>query len=217
MSEQQTEVPVANFDNTVDKVSYKFSFRTVKTKDEVTGVETESKRPTVELELPLLSVEGIVQVFKAGGKQLDLLIEAVRQVQIDRARELINDNESLNAENFPFAELSWEKISNLPKSERRGGGIDKEVWADFAKDYIAVMPAATGKSVEQISNAAKILLTKLQSCKNNKPVLSFMKQQLSIYTNTSQNAEQFSECVAFLVDKAERFLNMDEAAMLNNL
>ena len=40
----------ANFDNTVDKVAVKFNFRRVK--DETTGLET--KRPSVEIELPLL-------------------------------------------------------------------------------------------------------------------------------------------------------------------
>ena len=201
------------FDNTVDKVAVKFNFR--KVKDESTGLE--SKRPSVELELPLLSVEGIVKVFEAGGKQLDLLVEAVREIQISRARELVNDKEDISQDNFPFADLNWEAIANLPKAERRGGGIPKEVWEEFAKDYIAVMPSVTGKSVEQIGNAAKILLNKFQAVKTNKPVLKLLKDQIGIYTNSSPNAETYSECIQFLVEKAETFLNMDEAALLANL
>lgn len=205
---------VANFDNTIDKVDVKFSFRKVTTKDEATGLETESKRPTVELSLPLLSIEGIVQALQAGGKQLDLIVEAVRQVQLDRARELVNENEAITAESFPYAELAWEKIANLPKAERRGGGIDKETWADFSKDYVAVMPSATGKTAEQVSNAAKILLNKFQSVKTNKPVLKLLKDQLGIYTNTSPNAEQYTDCINFLSEKADALLNQDEAALL---
>ena len=204
---------VANFDNTVDKVAVKFNFR--KVKDEATGLET--KRPTVELELPLLSVEGVIAAFQAGGKQLDLIIEAVRDVQISRARELVNDKEDISAENFPYHELTWEAIANLPKAERRGGGIPKETWEEFAKDYIAVMPSATGKTVDQITNAAKILLNKFQSCKTNKPVLKLLKDQIGIYANTSPNAEQYGECIAFLIEKADTFLNLDEAALLANL
>ena len=112
----------ANFDNTVDKVAVKFNFRRVK--DEATGLE--SKRPSVEIELPLLSVEGIIAAFQAGGKQLDLIVEAVRDVQIARAREIINEKEDITADNFPYAELLWETIANLPKAERRGGGIPKD-------------------------------------------------------------------------------------------
>ena len=203
----------ANFDNTVDKVAVKFNFRRVK--DEATGLE--SKRPSVEIELPLLSVEGIVAAFQAGGKQLDLIVEAVRDVQIARARELINEKEDINADNFPYAELLWETIANLPKAERRGGGIPKETWEEFAKDYIAVMPSATGKSLDQITNASKILLNKFQAVKTNKPVLKLLKDQIGIYANTSPNAEQYSDCISFLVEKADTFLNLDEAALLANL
>ena len=203
----------ANFDNTIDKVAVKFNFR--KVKDEQTGLE--SKRPSVELELPLLSVEGIIQAFQAGGKQLELIVEAVRDVQIARARELVNDKEDITADNFPYEELSWEKIANLPKAERRGGGIPKETWEEFAKDYIAVMPSATGKSIEQVTNASKILLNKFQAIKTNKIVLAMLKDQIGIYANTSPNAEQYSECINFLVEKAETFLSLDDAALLANL
>lgn len=208
----QTNVQ-ANFDNTIDKVAVKFNFRRVK--DEATGLET--KRPSVELELPLLSVEGIIQAFQAGGKQLELIVEAVRDVQIARARELVNDKEDITADNFPYEELSWEKIANLPKAERRGGGIPKETWEEFAKDYIAVMPSATGKSIEQVTNASKILLNKFQAIKTNKIVLAMLKDQIGIYANTSPNAEQYSECINFLVEKAETFLSLDDAALLANL
>ena len=203
----------ANFDNTVDKVAVKFNFR--KVKDESTGLET--KRPSVEIELPLLSVEGIIAAFQAGGKQLDLIVEAVRDVQIARARELVNEKEDINAENFPYAELNWEVIANLPKAERRGGGIPKETREEFANDYIAVMPSATGKSLDQITNASKILLNKFQAVKTNKPVLKLLKDQIGIYANTSPNAEQYSDCISFLVEKADTFLNLDEAALLANL
>ena len=213
MSETQASAVQANFDNTIDKVAVKFNFR--KVKDETTGLET--KRPSVELELPLLTVEGIVKIFEVGGKQLDLLVEAVREVQISRARELVNDKEDITQESFPFAQLTWEAIANLPKAERRGGGIPKEQWEEFSKDYIAVMPSVTGKTIEQVTNAAKLMLNKFQQIKTNKVVLKLLKEQLGIYANTSPNAEQYQDCVSFLVEKAEVFLNMDEAALLANL
>ena len=215
MTEQaQTAVATpVTFDNTVDRVPVKFNFR--KVKDEATGIET--KRPTLELELPLITVEGIVKEFEKGGKSLDYIVEVMRDAIIGRARELINDNESITQETFPFAELAWEKIANLPKAERRGGGIPKEMWEEFAKDYVAVMPGATGKTADQIANAAKILLNKFQSCKTNKPVLKLLKDQIGIYANTSGNAETFSDCIQFLVEKADTFLNMSDADLLANL
>lgn len=203
----------ANFNKNVDEKEVKFNFRTVK--DEATGLE--SKRPSVELKLPIPSVEGIIAILEAGGKQLELLQEAVADIIINRARELVSDKEDASADNFPYAELAWEVIANLPKAERKGRGIAKEVWEDFSKDYIATMPAVTGKSAEQVGNAAKILLNKFSAVKSNKPVISLLKSQLGLYLNSSANAEQFSDCVEFLLQKAQTLLDADEAALLSNL
>lgn len=217
MQAQEQVAPEVNFDKNVDKTPVKFSFRKVAI--EVDGKPTGefTKRPTLEIELPLISVEGLIEQFKKGGKELELVMEAVKQIQIDRAREIINDDEKITAETFPYGELDWTKIANLPKAERRGGGISKETWDDFAKDYIVVMPALTGKTAEQVANAAKILLNKFQSCKTNKPVLTLLKNQLALYAANSQNAEQFTDCITFLTEKADTFLNMDDAALLANL
>lgn len=203
----------ANFNNKVDVKEMKFHFK--KVKDEATGLEV--KRPTVELQLPVPSVEGIIEILEAGGKQLDLLLEAVTDVIATRARELVNDDDKLSQDTIDLSKLSWEAISNLPKAERRGGGISKEIWEEFGKDYIAVMPTVTGKTAEQIGNASKILLNKFNAVKTNKPVLKLLKDQIAIYVSNSPNAETYTDCVQFLVDKAETLINMDEAALLANL
>lgn len=203
----------ANFDNKVDVKDMKFHFK--KVKDEATGLE--SKRATVELSLPVPSVEGIIQILEAGGKQLDLLLEAVTDVIANRARELVNDDEKISQETIDLTKLSWEAISNLPKAERRGGGISKEVWEEFSKDYVAVMPGVTGKTAEQVGNAAKILLNKFSAVKTNKPVLKLLKDQIALYAANSPNAETYTDCISFLVDKAETLISMDEAALLANL
>lgn len=207
---------VAKFDNKVDIKEYKFHFK--KVKDEATGLE--SKRPTVELSLPVPSVEGIIQILEEGTdkpKNLELLLEAVAEVIQERARELVNEKEDINQDNFPLDELTWEKIANLPKAERRGGGISKEVWEEFAADYITVMPAVTKKSAEQVGNAAKILLNKFNAVKTNKPVLKLLKDQLGLYVTNSPNAETYQECVEFLTKKADALLSVDEAQLLANL
>lgn len=203
----------ANFNKFIDEKEVKFNFRTVK--DEATGLE--SKRPSVELKLPTPSVEGIIQIIEQGGKGLELLLEAAAEVVISRAREIVSDKEDATAENFPYADLAWDIIANLPKAERKGRGIAKEVWEDFSKDYINVMPAVTGKSAEQVGNAAKILLNKFSAVKSNKPVISLLKGQLGMYLNSSANAEQFADCVEFLLQKADTLLSQSDEALLQNL
>jgi hypothetical protein len=201
----------ANFNKLIDEKEVKFAFRSVK--DEATGLE--SKRPTIEQKIPVPSVEGIISILEAGGKQLEMLQEAVADVIYQRARELLADDDKLTE--VPLDLLAWEVIANLPKAERKGRGIPKEVWEDFSKDYVAVMPGVTGKTAEQIGNAAKIFLNKFQAVKTNKPVIKLLQSQLAVYLNSSPNAESFSECVEFLVNKAEALLAVDEAALLEAL
>ena len=190
-------------------------FRFKKSKDKETGIVIE--REAVELGLPYPSVKGIMTILETGGKQLELLMEAVESVVNAQARELLYEDTKLNASNFPVEKLSWEYIASIPKAQRRGGGIPKETWEEFIADYIAVMPAATGKNVEQVTNAAKLLANKLNSCKTAEPVLQLLVQQLSIYMGASQNSSDYSECVEFLLDKADTFLNMTEEDLTANL
>lgn len=203
----------ANFDNTVDVKEYKFHFKTVKDKD--SGIET--KRPTIELKLPVPSVEGIIKVLEAGGKQLELLQSAVADIIVAQARSILSDNESMTADNFPLMQCTWEFISNMPEAEKRGRGIPKEVWEEFAADYIEVMPAITGKTSEQVALAAKLFLNKFQQVKTNKPVIGKLREQLAIYANNSKQAENYADCIKFLDDKANDLLEADESALLANL
>jgi hypothetical protein len=203
---------VAKFNNLVDTKEFKFSFKTDK--------ETGFKRPTVELRLPVLSVEGIVDILQNGDsrpKELELLLEVLSDAVYAQARTLVNDKEDITQENFPLDKVSWAAIANMPKAERRGGGIAKETWEDFAADYIAVMPQATGKTAEQVGLAAKLLTLKFAPVKTQKPVINMLQGQLGIYLNVTQRGEEFAECIEFLNKKAETLLTMTDEDLLANL
>jgi hypothetical protein len=198
----------ANFDNTVDMRDFKFNFR----KDELGN-----KRPSVELKLPVPSVEGIIAILQAGGKQLEFLQEIVADAIAAQARTIIDAKEDISQETFPMNEVTWDFIANIPPKERRGGGIPKETWEAFAKDYVEVMPAVTGKTAEQVGNAGKIFLNKFSAVKTNKPVLKVLKDQLALYAANTPNAETFVDCIEFLGNKVDTLLAADEAALLANL
>lgn len=214
MENVTSAVPEANFNKLIDMVEAKFHFK--KTTDEA-GNET--KRPTVELKLPVPSVEGIMDILtkENNEKELELLRDAINDVIFQRARELVNDKEDISQENFPFEEVLWEKIANLPKAERRGGGISKETWEEFAKDYISVMPAATGKAADKVALAAKVFLNKFNAVKTDKKVLALLKAQLAIYITASPKAEEFVDCVEFLDKKAQTLIEADSSNLLDAL
>src|SRR6476469_6663568 len=142
---QQINVPAHN--PLVDYENTQFHFRAVK--DEATGAS--SKRPTVELKLPKPSLEGIIDILQNSDtrpKEFELLQEAIAEKVQAHARALLNDDDSLTGDNFPYDKITWQAIANMPAKERRGGGIAKETWEDFAKDYVTAMPALTGKTGE---------------------------------------------------------------------
>jgi len=208
MSENTQEV-TATFNNLIDIKAVKFAFR----KDELGN-----KRSTIELtSLPVPSVEGLIEILKAGGKQLDLLMTAASDVVFAQARSILNDNDSMVAETFPYDQCNWEAIANMPEAEKRGRGIAKEIWEAFAKDYMAIMPAITGKTPEQIALAAKLFLNKYAAVKTQKPIIGKLKEQLAIYANNSNNAENFEDCIKFFDEKAEALLLADEQALLECL
>ncbi len=212
---------VATSDKAVDYKPYKFSFKTQVLKDEQGNEISKSKRPTLEFtHFPVPSVEGLEIAAAAGGKQLQLILEAMETIVLNRAREIINENEAISPDNFPYNLVTWEAIANQPDSERRGRGIPKEQWEEFAKDYIAVMPGVTGKTEKQIAAAAEILLDKFNKLRSNrdfKKILRLLLDQIALYLSNSPNAETYMDCVSFLTDKGERLLNAEEVSLLEVL
>lgn len=209
MSENQTSNPVAaNFDNTVDLKDFSFRFR----KDKLGN-----KRATLDLKLPVPSVEGIIAILQAGGKQLELLQDAVYDTIRAQASEFVSEDETMNQGKFPLDKISWDFIANMPKEDRRSSAITTEMWEAFTKDYIDVMPALTNKTVEAVTNATIVYVKKFAIIKSDKTSLGKLKEQLAIYTE-SKNAEQFADILEMLVRRCDAYLaSNDIAALTANL
>lgn len=199
----------ANHDNTVDSKDFTFHFK----KDKLGN-----KRPSVELKLPVPSVEGIVAILEKGGKELELLLDSVYDVIRSQAATIVSDDEKISQATFPTAQVLWSAIANMPKADRRSSAIATEVWEAFAKDYIEIMPAVTGKSTEAVTNATVVYLKKFVIVKTNKDVISKLKEQLALYMEHSKNLEQFTDILELLISKADSYLNANDVDMLvNNL
>jgi hypothetical protein len=188
----------------------KFNFR----KDKELG----TKRPTVTLPVRVLTLEGLVNILESGDeKQINLILETIQVPILDQVRVQVDAKEDITAATMDNSLLSWEAISKLEPAARRGGGIPKEVWEAFVRDYIEVMPAVTGRNLEQVTNASKLLANKFASIKANKPVLTFIDAQLDIYFTNTPNGEDFADCYEFLSNKAKDLLAADDADLLKNL
>lgn len=182
--------------------------------------ELGTKRETVKLNIPVLTIDGLVDVLQTGdAKQIDLVLSAVNEIIIGQARSQVNDDENISQETLKVNELTWEWIANLPQAERRGGGIAKETWEEFVKDYATVMAATAGKTAEQLDKHSQILLKKFLPVKSNKQVLKAFQTFLAQYAaGASQDSlEAFADCLEFLNRKIETLLQADESALLEAL
>jgi hypothetical protein len=230
-------VNVPSPDKFTHSVEMRFGFRTIEDKE--SGVKT--KRPEVNAKVPVLNFDGVAQILtdyataantvstnpqdEDAKKTLelikpsyDLLMSAVQGVYESAIKDFLGDNEKVTTQDFPYAQFTWEAIANQPESERRGRGIAKEIWEDFLKSYISVMPGAMGKDKKVIEKQATILGQKLNPLKNHEDkekILPKFKDALTVYMNVAgEDAETYAACVDFLNKKIDSLLTSDKQADL---
>jgi len=221
------EVPVSPIPGTVFRPT-KFHFK----KDELG-----EKRATVELYAPIVTMEGLVTRMQDatraknekgeedkltnGEKVQNLVLELLADMVAGHMRLQVGDEKTPvnKQEELDLSKLDLIYIANIPPAERRGGGISKETWEGFFGNYVQVMQEKTGKKKEQVENAAKLLVARLQPVKTQKKILAFLKEQLNLwFTSTTEEArEEFAEVQEFLVGKIDEFSKRDEAELLANL
>lgn len=180
--------------------------------------ELGNKRPNVSLALPYPTDDRIEQMMK-DEKERAILRELVYSLVEANARDQVSDekNPVNKQEELDLTKLTLDYIANLPPSDRRGGGIAKETWETFFNDYVEVMPAATGKKKDNVENAGKLFLARLQPVKTQKKILAFLETQLALWFTSSTQQEELSEVYEFLSGKIKTFMEADETALLQNL
>lgn len=195
-----------------------FHFKTTKEEIETPeGKETkEKKRPTVKLQLAVPTFEGLVEAM-ADEKIQNYVLDLLKEDVVQAAREQVNEDESISQTTIDLTKLTLAALASRPPAARRGGGIAKETWELFTKDYVEVMPAITGKSSENCATAAKLLAQKFQPVKTNKELIKLLKERMSLWFANSPRAEELSECYEFLEKKADEFMNADNTELLAKL
>jgi hypothetical protein len=148
-----------------------------------------NKRANVKCEnVPVPSAEGIVEILRAGGKQLELLQEVVSDTVRGVLADYVSD-ENFAWEKFDVKQISWEAIANMPKE---------------------------GKTERQVTLASEVYIKKMAPLKTDKPTLEKLKGQLAIYAENSQRAEEFQEILDLLLRRIDTYMRADDPAELAN-
>lgn len=177
-----------------------------------------TKRPSIKLAIPMPTFDGLLEAL-SDPKMQQYILEILEETVVNAARVQVGDDLTPvnDQDHLDISKLTLSFLAAQPRSERRGGGIAKEVWDAFGKDYVEVMPAVSGKTAEQIGNAVKILMQKFQPAKSQKPVIAYLREQLAVWYENTRQQEEFAECYEFLDEKAKTLLAADETALLASL
>ena len=165
---------------------------------------------------PVLQDGKAVQV---PSNEAELIADAIYAVIQTQIRDMVNADEKASQDNFKWNEATFEYIANMPASARRGAGIPKEQWEEFAKNYVEVMPAVTSKTAEQCTQAAQVFVRKFRDAAGNLPVVEKLQGYLAMYVEAPGNkAEEFQDIIEFLVKKSTDMLAAkDKIAALDNI
>lgn len=202
--------------------SFKFNFKKRTIKDENGQVIGEvAKKPSIEVALPVLSADGVIEALQLGGKEADVILDAVNFVFYQAARQqfddvienMTNPDDEVKSSDLNFDKLQLSYLANLPPATRGGAAISEDEWNWFFMDYLAVMVAATGKEERRIANQIEHF-KKPNRCKANQAVLEVLVDQLSIYVSKSANIEDTAQAAERLMGKFQGWI--DALAVAND-
>lgn len=175
------------------------------------------KRPTVSVELDLPTAEGVATLLGSEDpKVVSLVTDTVAALLTSYVRGFVDadvdfDQAKLDAL-VAEGKISIEAIANLPKSER--SMLTKEDLEAFAKDYMEVMPAATGKSAEKVAAAAGLFIERYKRVAGDNAVLAVLQEQLGVFMEhaTPDMIQTHERVLTYLASKVEELLSVKVTA-----
>lgn len=202
-----------------------FHFKKEKIKNASGEVIGEGKKlPSIKLPIPRPTAEGLLEIIKAGGKELELLLDAATDIVVDRVRTVINevraklpDGQEIKAEMIDLGVAHWSAIAAIPKAVRKGLGIADEDWEDFAADYRAIMPNATGKDADRIEKHIKLFKSKYAQCRNDKKALGVLAEMLDVWAANTSAMEDNQTVFEYLQGRAKSLIQEEEKVLADNL
>jgi hypothetical protein len=173
------------------------------------GVPAPIQRKAVEVDVPYMDSAALSSVLASNDpKQVELLLEAANAVIYEQMRKQIDEQpnyQEVDLTKLDFAKVSWAAIANMPKAERISTAVSDETWEAFKADYVAVMVAATGKSKEVVSNAAKIIAAEFKPVRDNPAKLATLETYLDTWFTSTANGADFASLYERLSKKVKDF------------
>ena len=184
-----------------------FFFRTKKQKNEL-GEEVEVKRPTVKLNVPVITIDGLVALLNEGnGTKIAGLLSVLEDVIYKQAKEQVDEDEAITQEKLDVVKLTLDYILSLPPSSRSSNAPTDEQWKLFEADYPATMaPVQPERTIEQINLARDLFLKKLSPVKDKPEMLKVLKGYIALWFTNSKQQEELSTVFEYISQRADALI-----------
>lgn len=193
---------------------FSFHFRTDKIRDdEGKVIGTGRKHPTITTVLPKPTDAELVVFMQQGGKEAELIREAVLLMIDTAARGQINEWREANGLEkdftptaFDLAGLTLTSIANTAPSDRASAAISDEDWTAFLADYQHVMVDIVKYEAARVKLHVSHLKAQLRRVKNDKVSVGKLLELLNIWASRTEVLDDHVECFNELVKKANKYL-----------
>lgn len=175
------------------------------------------KRPTVTLQIGVPSLDGVATLLASEDQKVQaLVVSLVQDTLTGYVRKFVEDDADFDQAKFDAlvaeGKISIEAIANLPRSERNT--IGKEDLEEFAKDYVAYMPAITGKDVKKVQMAAGLFIERFKRVAGDNAILTVLQTQLGQFVEgvSEEVLSKNERVVIYLTSKLEELLSLEVTA-----
>lgn len=188
--------------------NFKFFFRS-KTSENSLGEKVTTRRPTLELSIPVPTLDGLIELLNEGNAtKIAGLMQLVEDCIYSAAKQQVDEDEAMTQERLDVNKLTMDYLFSLPPSQRASSVPPEELWKLFEADYPAIMASVQpNRTAQQIATARDLFLKRLNPVKERPDMLNTLKQYLALWYASTAQKEELAPVYEFLLAKADNFIN----------
>lgn len=187
-------------------IGVKFNYRENK--------ETKVKRPSLELNVPEVTVAAIAEYLSStDAKVVSLVVDTLQGVVTNLVRSYADGDTEFTQDKLDAlvaeGKIGLEVVANMPRSERNS--LTNEDLAAFGAGYFKLAQELLGKSEAQATAAVVVFNSRIKKIAGNPAALSKVKGDLETFMEKADDAfiEEHVRSLQYLTTKIDEYLAED--------
>jgi hypothetical protein len=179
--------------------------------------ETKVKRPSVELEVPEVTVNAVASYLThEDPKVVSLILETLQGSLNSYIRGFVDSKEDFTQADLDAliaeGKIGFEALANLPRSERNT--LTNEELAEFSKTYFVLAQELLGKNEGQATAAAAVFNSRIKKIAGAVPALTKIKGDLEKFLELASDdvVAEHNKALSYLTAKIDEYLAEDITA-----